>query len=902
MTETSQRPRLAWGWWAVYLLVLLFLALPGPDRTPFSGLPMATKTQLVFYPLLMLGLFCVFFRPRRNPRLIWLGALALLLGVKVVLAGFLVETGWKGRYSFVPVWNKAEKTLEPMRFYQSQRIRDYRVDRAIAFDGANFGLHFINDLPARGWEGAEFQRDKQYPLKVQWTGHVEPQRPLALTVTAEGSVSIDVDGQPIFAARDPRGAPVAVPQTAAAGPHKLVVTYEKPPEIVPAITVGGMDAAVMPAPENLARLTTSRRATMGIMLAGLLALLVLAIAFFEAYRPFSLLLLADLWERPSKLAALLFLAFFLCQGFVKSVPLRQATVELRLGDDYLTYEGQARQILYNGPMMVDRHGQGSAYYFYPFYPYGLAGAHALLGEDFGTIVAFNFACIAALGGLFWLILRRRIGENQLMLVLLVLSWIGAKHLGYYATVSYSDNLFVPLVFAALAACAAGLEHQRGSYLFLGGVFTALAAATRPSFMVFAPFFAAALLVAQPRIGFGRRIVNAVQYLFGVGAGVSPFSLRNWLITGRYVMLVTAYSTIADFLFAPEEERHMPISHGPPSPLKTVRMVYEIVSTDPPHFLWVAMRKVLFVLGSPFVGPAGNQTPNYFFIFTILFLIALWLRRIPWALGVTIVTFALSHIAAVVLGAPWTYGYKTILPLHCAFLLGIAFLLPRRSAATDAVPARDLLPAPDRSPVTVILPGSVATDAQVSLLGSMPEIASTVAVGGTGAAIRDAIFAAPGDSIVALGPGATPRSVRQLIAYRDEHDVVVGTSTGSRGTPLARRVGRLLTGGLLRVVYGVDSVLDLDAPLILIRKHAAPQLLERNYGEDAMFGTDLLLSAARARLAVAQIAITPAEPVAEDPESASRRTARTLRRSVSMWFTDLLAERRRQASAARASQT
>ena len=35
---------------------------------------------------------------------------------------------------------------------------------------------------------------------------------------------------------------------------------------------------------------------------------------------------------------------------------------------------------------------------------------------------------------------------------------------------------------------------------------------------------------------------------------------------------------------------------------------------------------------------------------------------------------MSHVAAMVLAAPWTYGYKTILPLHAVFLFGSVYLL------------------------------------------------------------------------------------------------------------------------------------------------------------------------------------------------------------------------------------
>jgi len=48
--------------------------------------------------------------------------------------------------------------------------------------------------------------------------------------------------------------------------------------------------------------------------------------------------------------------------------------------------------------------------------------------------------------------------------------------------------------------------------------------------------------------------------------------------------------------------------------------------------------------------------------------------------VAVVTFAVSHLLAMVVAAPWTFHYKSILPLHAAFLFGAAFLLNGPSVA------------------------------------------------------------------------------------------------------------------------------------------------------------------------------------------------------------------------------
>ena len=59
------------------------------------------------------------------------------------------------------------------------------------------------------------------------------------------------------------------------------------------------------------------------------------------------------------------------------------------GDDTMTYEGYARDILLNGILMNGGQppGQGEPFYYQAFYPYFLAGTHAVFGESmFGPVL------------------------------------------------------------------------------------------------------------------------------------------------------------------------------------------------------------------------------------------------------------------------------------------------------------------------------------------------------------------------------------------------------------------------------------------------------------------------------------------------------------------------------------
>ena len=61
------------------------------------------------------------------------------------------------------------------------------------------------------------------------------------------------------------------------------------------------------------------------------------------------------------------------------------------GQDWLTHESFARDILIGGPLMTlgKPLGEGRTFYAQPFYPYALAAMHALTGEDLFGVVALQ---------------------------------------------------------------------------------------------------------------------------------------------------------------------------------------------------------------------------------------------------------------------------------------------------------------------------------------------------------------------------------------------------------------------------------------------------------------------------------------------------------------------------------
>ena len=76
----------------------------------------------------------------------------------------------------------------------------------------------------------------------------------------------------------------------------------------------------------------------------------------------------------------------------------------------------------------------------------------------------------------------------------------------------------------------------------------------------------------------------------------------------------------------------------------------------------------------------------FLAITAVGLLALIRRAVPSPAVLVTGAFAVSHGLAMVMAAPWTYGYKSILPTLVLSLFWAMFLLRSRSAPVVAVPA------------------------------------------------------------------------------------------------------------------------------------------------------------------------------------------------------------------------
>lgn len=361
-----------------------------------------------------------------------------------------------------------------------------------------------------------------------------------------------------------------------------------------------------------------------------------------------------------------------------------ATAFLRSGGDALEYAFDARDVLLNGPLMTHGrpNGQAIAFYFYPFYPYVLAAFHALVGDDVSTIFLLNGLAVAMLPALFWHLGWQRIGSIAASIGFVALLAFTAYYCWpfvAYENPSLTDLVFLAIVFVVLLALTRAFERPTVPRLLTAGVLIAFAAATRPSFLTmvgFAPIALYATVAACSQV----RLVYCAWLLLGVAIGLLPFAVRNVIAAGQFVVLVSSWIQLPYFLIPPE----VPDKPGGfPGLAEALRMSWAIFLRDPSGTLWVEVRKLLFTFGWVRFGPADGVrvTSPFLVVLPFVFTTAVWMRRIPTLLAVVVVAFAVSHVVAMVMAAPWTLSIKSILPLFAVFLFGSVFLLGRPAART-----------------------------------------------------------------------------------------------------------------------------------------------------------------------------------------------------------------------------
>lgn len=339
------------------------------------------------------------------------------------------------------------------------------------------------------------------------------------------------------------------------------------------------------------------------------------------------------------------------------------------GDDPMTYEGYARDILLNGVLMNGGLplGQGEPFYYQAFYPDFLAAVHALFGEGMFGVLFVQRMLGVALAALLTVIAARLAGERTWPMALVCAMLFVWWKFWPIALDLLSESLYIPLLAAATLAAIIAAQQPSVRQAALAGLVMGVATITRSTALLGWPAVALAAWTAWRPVPARRRML---AILFGCAVAVfSLIALRNWVVAGRFVPASTEFGvTLLGGNIPPDD---LTLDGSPRQALyqrwrieESTARVIEYALTEPRAFAANMARKAVFALGfyEPYAEGWGTS-PVYILVWTsaLAGLIAgrppgapLWVYALPAAI-------ALSQYVAVVLVYP--KGERLILPIH-----------------------------------------------------------------------------------------------------------------------------------------------------------------------------------------------------------------------------------------------
>lgn len=669
--------------------LLTLVAVPGAWHGAFSGLTYSTPAAAVAATALLLGATLLFATPQRPPAWRLVAVIAALIPLKLAMAGLDTPEGWRATYTMV--------TPAPPKtagFAWRLGYHPFRLDPAIAFDQATFEWQFLNDVHRYNGRTDTPPRRVTKGLHAAWNGWLDVERDGTVRVsgTVGGAAQVWLDGRPLTTARD--DGTIDASAGLSAGTHRLDVAYDKPAGVEPAavvtVTVDGQPAVVRPWPRNAAAWPRLARALSdGAVVVGVLLLIALTIRMVWGARLRASTSAAGALFTWLAMAWLAWHAVRLAGGFAG------ATYEFFPGDDHLAYEGLSRNILEQGLLMPEHRpiGAGRSFFFYPLYSYLLAGAHLVFTTSHAAVVLVNALAAASLPGLLWLLGWRRLPAWAQAVGLVALVAVIERYVARYFESPVTDNLFIPLAFTALVLATRAMRTLRAPAAFATGAVVALCAITRPSAFLFLVPMGLVLAWAADR--WPRRLAVAGALGAGYATALAPVVLRNWIVAGQAVAMVTLSHAIPIALLPPEVPR--PDWVTSPALMQwssSLGIAWSLVVADPAGVAWLELRKLLFAVGFTEFGPPGSVAIRVFPALVAAGLVAVLCRRVPRATVAVLGTFVATHLAAVVIAYPWTYGYKTILPVILIGLFAGLHLLARAAPLTP-----DDAGAPRQAPAT-----------------------------------------------------------------------------------------------------------------------------------------------------------------------------------------------------------
>ncbi len=617
---------------------------------------------------------------------------AAVMGVSLLIAAAIPGTGgFRARYfaSATPSGAHERSTEYPDRPFT-------RIDDRLIFapGGPEFPLAFFNDPSRFNFYQPQQPHRRRLEFAATWSGFWwVTDAAQSIYIEAPGaSAQVSVDG--VLAAAATPGAPLATADLALGlGWHRLDVSFSSPyagPRQFSAGTIvagerqpfDAGNVATRQSPGWQMTVTHGLRAAKTIVDA--VALGWLAWLMAAGIRATVAALGRPASPPMRRRLVLLLLAIPAAAEAVRFAwPWSSQTMLLTGGDDPMTYEWYARDILLNGLLMNGNLplGEGEPFYYQAFYPYFLAAVHAVFGEGmFGVMLIQRLLVVFSVWALVEIavaIAGDEVWPSALGCATVFAVW------KYWPIASelLNESLYVAALIgwtgALLHACRARSTGSAVGAGLLGGV----TAITRSTVLLAWPAVFA-MCWWEWRRSSNRRSLVAALLLCSL-AVFSLIAVRNWIVAGEFAATSTELGVT--LLGGNEPPPGLMIDLTARGPLyerlgmnEFTAQVVEYAITAPGAFIANLARKAVFVLGfyEPYA-PGWGYSPIYiagWMLAAAGVVLAIRAARVPpvqlWIPAV----IALSQFAAIVVVYP--KGERLILPIHALLVPYAAIAVAR----------------------------------------------------------------------------------------------------------------------------------------------------------------------------------------------------------------------------------
>ncbi|MCC6177258.1 MAG: glycosyltransferase family 39 protein [Chloroflexi bacterium] len=671
---------------AVGVIAPLYLLVPGHPLSWLDGVPLRPLALAV---LLGGGTLLVALAPAG-------GRLRFgrsLVGLLVILTVLKVALGMAAPSYGLPGWYYANTRFQgsPERSTEFRGESWTRREREVTYGGDEFPVYFLNDYLRFNFYGEESERRKSLPFSVRWDGtlYVPSDGSYRLWLTASGPGRLSVDGKQIALVdadgRDTKEVVLSLRR----GSHVLQATYvrraPRSPDFKLEWDLGG-SRHPLATPYLLASaiepFTWERDQTLGMTARAVdslaLALLAgLALALVGARARLAMRARAGRWPLLEGPLLGVFVLVTLVQAMAPRLDRVDKMVLLGGGQDWLTHETLARDILLDGPLMTlgTPLGAGRPYYAQPFYPYALAGFHWLAGEDLFGVLTLQVFGLALAGVLLYFLAKRLFGVPAALATFALFLGLREWHLTWVSERLLSESIYVVILPAMLLCLLRYLDERRPRDAVLAGLLLGLAIVTRAPTLLYLPL--AALLLVRGPGSQGLRPARARLTAIGMVAGIVTLALsiaalvplRNAIVTGQPTLV--AASGGANLL------KH----HRPTSSVRTgfaaerwyapfvtdipTREVIEFALQDPLGYAASYVPLTAYVLG---YGAAIDESqvtvwPDLIGLNILYVLMLVLSRRARTVRAGLLHAFIAIHFLTMVVFTPYDYDNRLVLPMY-----------------------------------------------------------------------------------------------------------------------------------------------------------------------------------------------------------------------------------------------